>query len=107
MTVLLSAVAWTGHTREEAELAFAAASQHIPELPLSLSPAEATGLGALKTALEPLSRVVAKQRGRIVDACAAAICADQHVHWREAELLRGVSDLLDCPMPPLLVKRSG
>ena len=31
-----------------------------------------------------------------------AICADEEVKSREAELLRGISDMLNCPMPPLL-----
>jgi hypothetical protein len=37
-----------------------------------------------------------------VDACAATICADREVSVGEAELLRGVCDMLGCPMPPLL-----
>ena len=35
-------------------------------------------------------------------AAAAAICADSEVRVEEAELLRGICDMLDCPMPPLL-----
>jgi hypothetical protein len=38
----------------------------------------------------------------LVDACAAAICADAAVDVAEAELLRAICDMLDCPMPPLL-----
>jgi hypothetical protein len=38
----------------------------------------------------------------LVDASAAAICADAEVRVEEAELLRGICDMLDCPMPPLL-----
>jgi lysyl-tRNA synthetase class 2 len=37
-----------------------------------------------------------------VAACAATICADREVTVAEAELLRGVCDMLHCPMPPLL-----
>ena len=31
-----------------------------------------------------------------------AVEADEHITWQEAELLRGVADLLDCPIPPIL-----
>ncbi len=104
LSVLISAVARIGSRPGVAERAFAAANRQLPEVHLTLLPKEATGLQELQAALEPLQRVAARHRGRIVDACATAICADEHVHWREAELLRGISDLLDCPMPPLLVK---
>ena len=86
----------------EATTAFAAGAKQLPELQLALKPREDCGLGALREALKILTTVVAKQRGRLVDACAASICADGHVSLQEGELLRGISDLLDCPMPPLL-----
>ena len=38
----------------------------------------------------------------MVDACAEVICADGHVRLAEAELLRGIADLLDCPVPPFV-----
>jgi hypothetical protein len=46
--------------------------------------------------------VADKKRRPLVAACAAVICADREVTVAEAELLRGVCDMLDCPMPPLL-----
>jgi hypothetical protein len=39
---------------------------------------------------------------RVIEACAACIGADGRVTIEEAELLRVISDALDCPMPPLL-----
>lgn len=65
-------------------------------------PLDQCNLTELQKALEQLTQVVAKQRGRLIDAAAAAICADTEVHVEEAELLRGICDMLDCPMPPLL-----
>jgi hypothetical protein len=38
----------------------------------------------------------------LIDACAASISADAEVSIGEAELLRAICDMLDCPMPPLL-----
>ncbi|HBE66583.1 MAG TPA: protease, partial [Planctomycetaceae bacterium] len=102
LSVLLSTVAAAGNKTDVAKRSFKAAGEHLPEVPLTHSSA-ARSLDELRRVLDVLATVNAKHRGRIVDACAAAICSDDHVTWQEAELLRGVSDLLDCPMPPLLV----
>lgn len=101
-SVLLSTLAYAGHTVDDARQAMAEAAAHIPEVRLELLPTGACGLPQLDKALTQLSRVAAKHRERLIDACAAAICADDEVKIREAELLRGISDMLDCPMPPLL-----
>jgi len=99
---LLSTIAHVGHEPHEAEAAFRTATSHLPEVSLEFQPRSAGGLGQLKEVLATLSTVTAKHRGRIVDACAAVICADGQVKVAEAELLRGISDLLDCPMPPIV-----
>ncbi|MEM8666150.1 MAG: M48 family metallopeptidase [Planctomycetota bacterium] len=103
---LLSIVASAGNSEEQAAQAFSAGASHLTEIKLSRLPAEQCHLSALSSVLETLDQVSAKHRGRLVDACAAAISADGHVTWQEAELLRGISDLLDCPMPPLLIPSS-
>jgi hypothetical protein len=74
----------------------------LPKTALLLLPPEDCGLSALSEALDELSRVAEKQLHNLVAACAAVICADREVTVAEAELLRGVCDMLDCPMPPLL-----
>ena len=101
-SVLLSTLAYAGHTVDAARTAMAEAAVHVPEVSLELLPSGECGLAQLDLALNQLSRVAAKHRERLIDACAAAICADNEVKIREAELLRGISDMLDCPMPPLL-----
>lgn len=101
-SVLLSALAYAGNEIDEAREAFAEASTHLPKVKLELLPTGQCGLGHLDKALTELTKVSAKHRERLIDACAAAICADEEVKIREAELLRGISDMLDCPMPPLL-----
>lgn len=103
---LLSTVASAGNSEERAAEAYEAGAQLLPELRLERVPRDECHLAGLQDALAKLARVSAKHRGQLVDACAAAICADGHVTWQEAELLRGISDLLDCPMPPLLVKKT-
>lgn len=100
---LLSVVASAGNADDVAEISFQRGAAQLPELQLSRQARTKNAMDELRVVLSTLSTVVAKQRVRLVDACAAAICADDHVTWQEAELLRGISDLLDCPMPPLLV----
>lgn len=101
-SIVLSALSHVGHLPETSAENFQAAAKLLPELALQqLSPGQC-GLDRLKKALATLATVSAKHRGRIIDAAAEVICADGQVSIAEAELLRGISDLLDCPMPPLL-----
>ncbi len=102
-SVLLSTVASAGNSESRAAEAFESGAKQLPELKLTRLDRSECQLERLHEVLDKLDQVSAKHRGRMVDACAAAICADEHVTWQEAELLRGISDLLDCPMPPLLV----
>jgi Zn-dependent protease with chaperone function/uncharacterized tellurite resistance protein B-like protein len=101
-SILLSALAYAGNTPEEARESLAAAATQLPKVKLHLLPPQECGLAELEKALSQLVRVAAKHREQLIDACAAAICADKEVKVREVELLRGISDMLDCPMPPLL-----
>jgi len=101
-SVLLSTLAYTSGNNTKAAQAVTDAASHLPKVELKFLPVERCGLAKLEAALDQLTQVSAKHRGRIVEACAAAICADEKVNIREAELLRGISDMLDCPMPPLL-----
>ena len=103
-SVLLSTVAYAGNAAKEAKLAFERGQTIIPEVKTDWIPPSPTAFDDLRSVLSTLNQVSVKHRGRLVDACAEVICADEHVTWQEAELLRGISDLLDCPMPPLLVK---
>jgi hypothetical protein len=101
-SVLLSALAHADNRRVDAPAAFAKGAEKLPKVALQLLPPEQCGLEALSKALDELSRVNEKRLKHLVAACAATICADREVTVAEAELLRGVCDMLDCPMPPLL-----
>jgi Zn-dependent protease with chaperone function len=99
-SVVLSALARASQHADE--VAFNAAARHLPDVAVRLLPAEASGLDQLHDALRELAHTAPKLRARLVDACGAAICADAAVNVAEAELLRAICDMLDCPMPPLL-----
>lgn len=99
-SVLLSTLARASDGGERE--AFNSAAAQLNDVPVQLLPKELCNLQQLDETLLKLSQVEPMQRQRLVDACAAAICADFEVKVAEAELLRAVCDMLDCPMPPLL-----
>lgn len=99
-SVLLSTLARASDGGERE--AFSSAAAQLNDVPVQLLPKELCNLQQLDETLLKLSQVEPMQRQRLVDACAAAICADFEVKVAEAELLRAVCDMLDCPMPPLL-----
>ncbi|HVT28911.1 MAG TPA: M48 family metallopeptidase [Lacipirellulaceae bacterium] len=99
-SLLLSAIARVSQRGDES--AFAAGAKQIPETKLQLLSSESCKLSELDQALRDLAQVAPKQRERLVDACAACICADSEANVEECELLRAICDTLDCPMPPLV-----
>ncbi|MEM9660042.1 MAG: hypothetical protein AAF961_16895, partial [Planctomycetota bacterium] len=101
-SVLLSTLAHADNVGQEAPAAFARGAERLNDVKLELLDADQCGLGELQEALNALAKTAPKHRRRLVDACAYCICADQEVTVTEAELLRGICDMLDCPMPPLL-----
>ena len=101
-SVLLSAIATAGNDSEVAEQAFNAGAAELKDLSLKQIESKAGDLNRLAKALNSLRRASASERKRLIDACSAAIEADGHITWQEAELLRGVGDLLDCPIPPII-----
>jgi len=103
--VVLSAVAHGGNSDSEASRAFSSAKELLPELKIALQSRDQSNLPALRKALAELTQASSKDQGRLVNACATSISADGHATIEEVELLRGISDLLDCPMPPLLPTR--
>ncbi len=101
-SVLLSTLAHADNRGGDAAGAFAKGAEKLSGVAVRLLPPEACGLETLSKALDELARVQEKKLKQVVAACAATICADREVTVAEAELLRGVCDMLDCPMPPLL-----
>jgi Zn-dependent protease with chaperone function len=104
ISVLLSTLARASQHNDD--VAFAAGTRHLTEVPVRMLPPEECSVSALDTALRELAQTAPKLRARLVDACAACICADASVSLEEGELLRAVCDMLDCPMPPLLPGQS-
>ena len=105
LSVLLSTLARVGHaTDAQIQHAFDSGARRL-DSDVQLLPAETCKLTTLDAAVVKLERASARLRGVIVDACAAIICADGEVRVREAELLRGIADMLHCPVPPLITRQ--
>lgn len=104
ISVLLSSLAHA--SQHDDDVAFQAGVRHLSDVPAQLLTREDSGVGELDAALRELAQTAPKLRARLVDACAACICADLSVTLEEGELLRAVCDMLNCPMPPLLPGQS-
>ncbi len=71
-------------------------------LPLAQCPIE-----ALDAALRDLRDLMPLLKGPLLDGLADIARADGLIQVQEAELLRGIATLMDCPMPPLFPAESG
>lgn len=99
--VLLAFLARVGETdAAHTEQAFADAWNGLPFAPRSL-PA-AGQLRDLENALKRLEQLRPLQKPQLLKAMARCIENDGRINATEAELMRAVADILDCPMPPLL-----
>lgn len=98
---LLAFLARVGETSDlQTEQAFADAWGGLPFPPRPL-PAAAS-LRDLENALKQLEQLRPLQKPQLLKALARCIEHDGRITAGEAELMRAVADILDCPMPPLL-----
>ncbi|MCU1717762.1 M48 family metallopeptidase [Pseudomonas sp. 5P_3.1_Bac2] len=102
-TVLLSLLARVGASDElSAQAAFDRGARSLA-LPKAFMLSEAQcNLRALEAALKRLNQLNPLDKPQLLKAMALVIEHDAQVTAAEAELLRALADILDCPMPPLL-----
>ncbi len=101
--MILSVMAYAGHYQQsDVEKAFHAATATLELGGLRLLTKNEISLSGLDQSLEKLSMLKPLLKPRILKACASSIVHDQEVMAVEVELLRAFSDVLDCPMPPVL-----
>ncbi len=102
--VLLSFLAHAGRQQSLAERhAFEQGKQQLGDFNIALQEKETLNLKTLNQSLDQLVQLKPLEKPRLLKACAACITADRMVTTTESELLRAIADILDCPMPPLLV----
>ena len=105
MSGLLSTLAQWGTSDEaQARRAFDLGAKMLPGkgARIDFLPRQKCGLQALDEGLDRLSGVGPAIKKSLLQACAACIAADGKATVEEAEILRVISDGLDCPMPPLV-----
>ena len=105
--VVLSLVAHAGvradATGAREEALRAAMSAGLAELGLpDTAPAASLTLEAAGAALDELKRLRPLEKARLVKALFATVSADGTIRVIEAELMRLVGAVLDCPLPPLI-----
>jgi Zn-dependent protease with chaperone function len=100
---LLSALARAGEPGEgKPEAAFAAALTYLQVPGLALQPPEAVDAAALNRAVDRLGELGPLHKRRLLRACIACVQADEKVTAAQGELVRAISDAIDCPMPPVM-----
>lgn len=101
---LLSILAGIGHeTLETAEPAFRKAVSELGiDKALTFRSDFDSRTAALEKATDYLKNLKPLQKPRLLKAMASCIISDGMVKVEEAELLRAVGALLDCPIPPML-----
>ncbi len=103
--VVLSALAYVGGTNaSEVGRAFAAGAPYLrapDDGDVKLLPLDQCRLNQIDPALNRLAQALPQIKKNLLDACVQTVGADGVVQEKEAELLRAISDTLDCPMPPL------
>jgi Zn-dependent protease with chaperone function len=104
--VILSALANVGSDdAAEIEKAFETGAPYLrapDDVDLNLLPKENCGVNEIDAALNRLAQAVPIIKKNLIEACVHVVGADGVIQEAEAELLRAISDTLDCPMPPFM-----
>jgi len=101
--LILSIMAYAGHQDQNSiEEAFSAATETLKFSGLQLGAKNEISLSDLDRALQKLAKLKPLAKPQLLKACAASVVRDQKISPVEIELLRAFSDVLDCPMPPII-----
>ncbi len=102
--LILSVMAHAGRQdQNEIEEAFSAATKILDFSGLELLPKNKVSLSDLDHSLQKLAKLKPLAKPQLLKACTASIVQDQKISPVEVELLRAFSDVLDCPMPPVVL----
>lgn len=103
--LLLSVMAYidSQHSLSDVD-AFAAAQNELSGLSVSLHAKGEISFKVLDSALSKLNQLVPLDKQKLLKACAACLIADGKISHKESELYRAISEVLDCPVPPLIVE---
>ena len=101
--LILSVMAYAGHQdQNEIEAAFIAATKTLEFGGFQLWAKNEISLSDLDRSLQKLEKLKPQAKLQLLKACAASVVHDQKISPVEVELLRAFSDVLGCPMPPII-----
>ena len=101
--LILSVMAYASdQDQNEIAAAFSAATQSLEFSELLLVAKNKISLSDLDTALLKLAKLQPLVKPELLKACAVSVVHDDKISALEVELLRAFSDVLDCPMPPVI-----
>ena len=102
--LILSVMAYAGHKNQnEIEAAFIAATKNLECDRLQLVARNEISFSDLDRSLQKLEKLKPLAKPQLLKACAASVTYDQKISSVEVELLRAFSDVLGCPMPPVIL----
>ena len=90
--------------REEVAYAFRSGLYRLPGVTQNPTPTSmpSCNLQELRRSLQKVRLVAPKLKQGIVDACSNTVMVDNKITPKQADLLRAIVILLDCPIPPFL-----
>ena len=99
IAIVLGTLAYCGtNNQEAAELAFLGAMKKLG-VSGQMVPVSSCTMGLVNKALKKLRQLKFVDRGRFIEACELCVTQDNRVTVVEAETLRAIGDILDCPIP--------
>ena len=102
LQLLFSVLTWaSGAENEEARTLFQRSTHGLLPAGRTLLPLTHCGSHKLGHAMDRLADLSPLLKGPVIDAAADLVLADGKVQVQEAELLRTIAALLECPLPPL------
>ena len=103
IAMVLSMMAYAGHENQiDTEAAFSAAAKVLNLGGLQLLAKNEIIISALDLSLQKLEMLKPLAKPLLLKACATSVMHDQKVSPVEIELLRAFSDVIGCPMPPII-----
>lgn len=101
--LILSVMAYAGdQDQNEIEAAFKAATKTFEFGGLQLLAKNEISLSDMDRSLQKLEKLKPQGKLQLLKACATSVVHDQKISAVEVELLRAFSDVLGCPMPPII-----
>lgn len=100
---LLSCLAyWNADSPDNAKEIFEKASEKLSIGNLTIKQSADCNLKVLDNALTELALASPMIKRLVFEGCVSCIIADNEIKIEEAELLRAIGSMLDCPVPPFL-----